>query len=207
MLSALLFGPACMVSSSAAAAGLAVTRVGWGPRGRGEHGGDGAEGRRGERARTRAVGLPRGVIVLIGLAAAVVTVAGVRATVWLIGPAFLALTIVIAISPVQGCYGEKGYRAGCPCWPWCSAARPARGCGDRGYLERDVTARVPGRPPAVPAAGPRCRRRVRPRRARRARLACWTWAPDLAVPSLSQATVRKAATAVQCIRTPLGRLG
>jgi predicted PurR-regulated permease PerM len=53
-------------------------------------------------------GLPPGVIVLIGLAAAVVTVAGIRATAGLIGPAFLALTIVIAISPVQGWLLRKG---------------------------------------------------------------------------------------------------
>jgi hypothetical protein len=39
------------------------------------------------------------------------------------------------------------------------------------------------------AAAPRCRRRARPRRAPRGRLACWTWAPDPAVRSLSQAIV------------------
>jgi len=42
------------------------------------------------------------MIVLVGLAAAVVTVSGIRAMAWLIGPAFLALIIVIAVSPVQG---------------------------------------------------------------------------------------------------------
>ena len=43
-----------------------------------------------------------------GLAAALVMVAGVRAMARLIGPAFLALRIVIAISPVQGWLLRKG---------------------------------------------------------------------------------------------------
>ncbi|MFB9903903.1 AI-2E family transporter [Allokutzneria oryzae] len=45
--------------------------------------------------------LPRALVLLLGAAAAVVTVAGIRATAWLIGPAFLALVIVISVSPVQ----------------------------------------------------------------------------------------------------------
>jgi predicted PurR-regulated permease PerM len=45
--------------------------------------------------------MPRGLVILLGAAAAVVTLAGVRAVAWLIGPAFLALMIVIAVSPVQ----------------------------------------------------------------------------------------------------------
>ena len=44
-------------------------------------------------------GLPRGVIILLGIASLVVTVAGIRATAWMIGPAFLALIIVIAVAP------------------------------------------------------------------------------------------------------------
>jgi predicted PurR-regulated permease PerM len=39
---------------------------------------------------------------LLGAAAAVLVLGGIRATAWLIGPAFLALVIVIALSPVQG---------------------------------------------------------------------------------------------------------
>jgi AI-2 transport protein TqsA len=53
-------------------------------------------------------GLPRGVIILLGTASAVVTIGGIRVGAWLIGPAFLALTIVIAISPVQGWFLRKG---------------------------------------------------------------------------------------------------
>src|SRR4051794_19752910 len=45
--------------------------------------------------------LPRALVMLLGAGAAVLVLAGVRATAWLIGPAFLALIIVIALSPVQ----------------------------------------------------------------------------------------------------------
>ena len=38
---------------------------------------------------------------LLGAGAAVLVLAGVRSIAWLIGPAFLALIIVIALSPVQ----------------------------------------------------------------------------------------------------------
>ena len=38
---------------------------------------------------------------LLGAGAAVLVLAGVRATAWLIGPAFLALIVVIALYPVQ----------------------------------------------------------------------------------------------------------
>ncbi|GAA2555163.1 AI-2E family transporter [Pseudonocardia hydrocarbonoxydans] len=46
--------------------------------------------------------LPRAFVVLVGAAAAVVLAAGVQATAWLIGPAFLAFVIVIVVSPVEG---------------------------------------------------------------------------------------------------------
>ena len=46
--------------------------------------------------------LPRALVILIGAAAAVVVVAGIQATAWLIGPAFMALIVVIAVAPVQG---------------------------------------------------------------------------------------------------------
>ena len=38
---------------------------------------------------------------LLGAGAAVLVLGGVRATAWLIGPAFLALMVVIALYPVQ----------------------------------------------------------------------------------------------------------
>jgi AI-2 transport protein TqsA len=45
--------------------------------------------------------LPRALVMLLGAAAAVIVLAGVRATAWLVGPAFLALVVVVALSPVQ----------------------------------------------------------------------------------------------------------
>jgi predicted PurR-regulated permease PerM len=57
-------------------------------------------------------GLPRWLIVLIGLAAATVAIAGLRAIAWLVGPVFLALVVVIALSPVQ----TRLRRAGVPRW-------------------------------------------------------------------------------------------
>jgi AI-2 transport protein TqsA len=57
-------------------------------------------------------GLPRWLIVLVGLAAATVAVAGLRSVAWLIGPVFLALVVVIALSPVQ----TRLRRAGVPGW-------------------------------------------------------------------------------------------
>src|SRR3954453_4271046 len=52
------------------------------------------------RWRRRAV-LPRALVMLLGAGAAVLVLAGVRSVAWLIGPGFLALMIVIALSPVQ----------------------------------------------------------------------------------------------------------
>ncbi|HEU5473514.1 MAG TPA: AI-2E family transporter [Actinophytocola sp.] len=45
--------------------------------------------------------LPRGLVILLGLSAAVITGAGIWAAAWLIGPVFLALVIVISVSPLQ----------------------------------------------------------------------------------------------------------
>jgi AI-2 transport protein TqsA len=56
--------------------------------------------------------LPRGLIVLLGLAAAVVTAAGVRAMAWLVGPVFLALVLVIAVAPAR----DRLTRRGLPGW-------------------------------------------------------------------------------------------
>lgn len=46
--------------------------------------------------------MPRALVVLVGAASVVVVVAGVQAVAWLIGPAFMALIVVIAVAPVQG---------------------------------------------------------------------------------------------------------
>ncbi|MBP2324594.1 putative PurR-regulated permease PerM [Kibdelosporangium banguiense] len=52
------------------------------------------------------------MVILLGTAAAVVTVAGVRTTAWLVTPILLALVIVIAVSPVH----RRLRRAGFPAW-------------------------------------------------------------------------------------------
>jgi AI-2 transport protein TqsA len=54
-------------------------------------------------------GLPRALIILVGAAATVVVVAGIQAMAWLVGPAFMALTIVIAVAPVQGWLRRHGW--------------------------------------------------------------------------------------------------
>ncbi|MBB5897960.1 AI-2E family transporter [Kutzneria kofuensis] len=56
--------------------------------------------------------MPRGLVILLGAAAAVVTVAGIRAAAWLIAPTLLALVIVIVISPVH----KRLRRHGFPAW-------------------------------------------------------------------------------------------
>ncbi|GEL19782.1 AI-2E family transporter [Pseudonocardia asaccharolytica] len=55
------------------------------------------------------VALPRGLVVLLGAAAGVIVVAGMMAVSWLLGPVFLALVIVIAISPVQAWARRHGW--------------------------------------------------------------------------------------------------
>ena len=57
----------------------------------------------------RQSGLPRALIILVGLAAVVIVAAGVQAVAWLIGPAFMALIIVIAVAPVQGWLKRRGW--------------------------------------------------------------------------------------------------
>jgi AI-2 transport protein TqsA len=64
---------------------------------------------------TRPGGLPRGLVILLGAAALVIIVAGLQATAWLIGPAFMALIIVIAVAPVQGWMRRRGWP------PWLGA--------------------------------------------------------------------------------------
>jgi predicted PurR-regulated permease PerM len=46
--------------------------------------------------------IPRWVLLLVGLAAATVAIAGLRAVAWLVAPVFLALVVVVALAPVQG---------------------------------------------------------------------------------------------------------
>jgi AI-2 transport protein TqsA len=59
-----------------------------------------------------AVGVPRGVIVLLGLACAVVAVAGLRSVSDIIGPVFLALMLTVTASPL--CTWLR--RHGAPAW-------------------------------------------------------------------------------------------
>ncbi|WP_345603903.1 AI-2E family transporter [Pseudonocardia adelaidensis] len=56
--------------------------------------------------------MPRGLVVLVGTAAATIAALGVYASAWLIGPAFLALVIVIVVSPVD----QRMRRIGIPGW-------------------------------------------------------------------------------------------
>jgi AI-2 transport protein TqsA len=53
--------------------------------------------------------MPRALVILVGAAAAVVVVAGIQATAWLIGPAFMALIVVIAVAPVHGWLRRHGW--------------------------------------------------------------------------------------------------
>lgn len=54
-------------------------------------------------------GIPRALVILLGLAAAIVVAAGLQAVAWLIGPAFMALIIVISVAPVQGALRRHGW--------------------------------------------------------------------------------------------------
>jgi predicted PurR-regulated permease PerM len=55
--------------------------------------------------------LPRGLVIALGAASAVLILAGIRSVAWLIGPVFLALMIVIAIAPVQNALLRRGWPA------------------------------------------------------------------------------------------------
>ena len=56
--------------------------------------------------------MPRGLVILLGAAAVVVTVAGMFWTAWLAGPLLLALVIVIAVYPIKTWLQRKGW----PTW-------------------------------------------------------------------------------------------
>jgi AI-2 transport protein TqsA len=53
-------------------------------------------------------GIPRWLIVLGGIAAATIAVAGVRAVAWLVAPILLALVVVVALAPVQSWLRRMG---------------------------------------------------------------------------------------------------
>src|SRR4051794_7723347 len=53
-------------------------------------------------------GIPRWFLLVAGLAAATVAVAGLRAVAWLVGPVLLALVVVVAIAPVQSWLQRHG---------------------------------------------------------------------------------------------------
>ena len=59
-----------------------------------------------------APGLPRGVLILVGLAAGTVAVAGLRSVSGIVGPAFLALVLTIAALPIR----TRVTRRGAPAW-------------------------------------------------------------------------------------------
>ena len=71
----------------------------------------GASGPSPNVAGSTTVSLPRGLVVILGAAGLVVVFVGVQAMAWLIGPVFLALIIVIAVSPVQDWLKSKGWPA------------------------------------------------------------------------------------------------
>ena len=54
--------------------------------------------------------LPRGVVVLLGTGAAVVTAAGVRSFAEIVGPVFLALVLTIAVSPLRRSLIRRGVK-------------------------------------------------------------------------------------------------
>ena len=53
--------------------------------------------------------VPRGLVILLGTASAVVVVAGVRAAAWLIAPTLLALVVVVVVSPVHKWLRRHGF--------------------------------------------------------------------------------------------------
>ena len=64
--------------------------------------GDAAPGAMSVAAQYAAPLVPRWLLVLVGLAAATLAIAGLRAVAWLVAPVFLALVVVVALAPVQG---------------------------------------------------------------------------------------------------------
>ncbi|MBP6524009.1 MAG: AI-2E family transporter [Dermatophilaceae bacterium] len=56
--------------------------------------------------------IPRPLLILLGVAAAVVAVAGMRAGAWLLAPTALAVVLVVTVSPVRGVLERRG----APAW-------------------------------------------------------------------------------------------
>ncbi|WP_327140347.1 AI-2E family transporter [Nocardia sp. NBC_01327] len=71
--------------------------------------------------RAAAWAIPRGLIVLLAVAAAVVAVAGARAFAAVLGPLFLAMMLTIAVQPVQNWAQRRGW----PAWAGMLAALTA----------------------------------------------------------------------------------
>ena len=53
-------------------------------------------------------GLPRWLLLLIGGATATIAIAGLREVAWLVAPVFLALVVVVALTPVERWLRGKG---------------------------------------------------------------------------------------------------
>jgi AI-2 transport protein TqsA len=64
--------------------------------------GDGSAGATSVAALPAPPVIPRWLLLLVGLAAATLAIAGLRAVAWLVAPVFLALVVVVALAPVQG---------------------------------------------------------------------------------------------------------
>ena len=62
-----------------------------------------------EAADTPRWSLPRAAIVMLGVAGAVIVVAGVKSFSSVIGPAVFALMLTVAIHPLQSCLRRKGF--------------------------------------------------------------------------------------------------
>src|SRR3954453_352877 len=62
------------------------------------------------RPRERAL-MPRSLVIVLGTAAGFLVLGGIHLTAWLVGPLFLALIIVIAMSPVQSWLRGRGWPA------------------------------------------------------------------------------------------------
>lgn len=60
--------------------------------------------------------IPRGLIVLLGIAATVVAVGGMKVFGGILGPVFLALVLTIAVQPFRIGHSAEGGPSGSGCW-------------------------------------------------------------------------------------------
>ena len=80
-------------------------------------------------------GLPRGLIIILGLAAAVVVAAGIHAVPGILGPIFLAVVLVVTVDPIRGWMIRKGAPAGWRPWRSSSASSPScSGCSSAAII-------------------------------------------------------------------------